>query len=54
MKSLYKALFGEFRDLVRGKHLLIVPSGSLTQPTFQVLVTKQPGADSDHKAGDSG
>ena len=43
---LYKALFGEVEDLIKGKHLLIVPSGALTQLPFQVLVT-QPPANSD-------
>jgi tetratricopeptide (TPR) repeat protein/CHAT domain-containing protein len=37
--ALYKALFGQVEDLIRGKHLLIVPSGPLTQLPFQVLVT---------------
>jgi tetratricopeptide (TPR) repeat protein len=36
---LYKALFGEVEDLISDKHLLIVPSGPLTQLPFQVLVT---------------
>jgi CHAT domain-containing protein len=39
---LYAALFGEVADLVKGKHLLIVPSGALTQLPFQVLVTAPP------------
>ena len=38
--KLYTALFGEVQDLIKGKHLLIVPSGPLTQLPFQVLVTK--------------
>jgi CHAT domain-containing protein/tetratricopeptide (TPR) repeat protein len=46
---LYSALFGEVRDLIAGKHLLIVPSGPLTQLPFQVLVTKPPTS-SDHRA----
>jgi CHAT domain-containing protein/tetratricopeptide (TPR) repeat protein len=37
--ALYKALFGQVEDLIRDKHLLIVPSGPLTQLPFQVLVT---------------
>ena len=37
--ALYKALFGGVEDLIRDKHLLIVPSGPLTQLPFQVLVT---------------
>lgn len=44
--TLYKALFGQVEDLIKGKHLLIVPSGSLTQLPLQVLVTHPPsGAD---------
>jgi len=42
--KLYTALFGKVQDLVKGKHLLIVPSGSLTQLPFQVLVTKAPSS----------
>ncbi len=38
--ALYKALFGEAEDLIKGKSLIIVPSGPLTQLPFQVLVTK--------------
>ena len=38
--KLYSALFGEVQDLIKGKHLLIVPSGPLTQLPFQVLVTR--------------
>src|SRR5215470_12023211 len=40
--ALYKALFGEVKDLVEGKHLIVVPSGPLTQLPFQVLVTRPP------------
>jgi CHAT domain-containing protein len=44
--ALYKALFGQVEDLIRDKHLLIVPSGALTQLPFQVLVTTEAnGAD---------
>lgn len=39
---LYKALFGEVEDLIRDKHLLIVPSGPLTQLPFQVLIAAPP------------
>ena len=46
--KLYAALFGEVQDLVNGKHLLIVPSGPLTQLPFQVLITKPPTS-SDHR-----
>jgi CHAT domain-containing protein/tetratricopeptide (TPR) repeat protein len=47
--KLYMGLFGEVQDLIKGKHLLIVPSGPLTQLPFQVLVT-QPAASGDHRA----
>jgi hypothetical protein len=40
--ALYVALLGEARNLVKGKHLLIVPSGALTTLPFQVLVTEPP------------
>jgi len=38
----YKALFGQIEDMIKGKQLLIVPSGPLTQLPFQVLVTGKP------------
>ncbi len=41
---LYTALFGQAEDLIKGKHLLIVPSGALTQLPFAVLVTAPPKA----------
>jgi hypothetical protein len=47
--KLYTALFGPVQDLIKGKHLLVVPSGPLTQLPFQVLVTRQP-AFSDRRA----
>jgi hypothetical protein len=37
--ALYKGLFGQIEDLIRDKHLLIVPTGPLTQLPFQVLIT---------------
>jgi hypothetical protein len=40
--ELYQALFGQARDLIKNKHLLIVPSGPLTALPFQVLVTDRP------------
>jgi CHAT domain-containing protein len=40
--ELYRTLFGQVEDLIRGKHLLIVPSSSLTQLPFYVLVTEKP------------
>ena len=46
--KLYQALFGQAEDLIKGKQLLIVPSGALTQLPFQVLVTAPP-ASGDHR-----
>jgi CHAT domain-containing protein/tetratricopeptide (TPR) repeat protein len=46
---LYKSLLGEARDMIKGKHLLIVPAGPLTQLPFQVLVTRPPPTSGDHK-----
>ena len=43
-QALYKALFGQVEDLIQGKHLLIVPSGALTQFPFQALVTAPPAS----------
>jgi CHAT domain-containing protein/tetratricopeptide (TPR) repeat protein len=40
--TLYKALFSPIEELIKGKHLLIVPSGALTQLPFQVLMTERP------------
>lgn len=37
--DLYKSLFGGIGDLVRGKHLLIVPSGSLTHLSERLDLT---------------
>jgi CHAT domain-containing protein/tetratricopeptide (TPR) repeat protein len=36
--AIYNALFGQIEDLIREKHLLIVPAGSLTQLPFHVLI----------------
>jgi len=41
--ALYKGLFGAIEDLIKGKHLIVAPSGALTQLPFQVLVTRPPG-----------
>jgi CHAT domain-containing protein/tetratricopeptide (TPR) repeat protein len=46
---LYKALFDGVEDLIKARHLLLVPSGALTQLPFAVLVTEPP-ANGDHKA----
>jgi len=46
---LYEGLFGEVEDLIKGKHLLIVPSGALTRLPFQVLVTAAPKSTEDQQ-----
>jgi CHAT domain-containing protein/tetratricopeptide (TPR) repeat protein len=38
--KLYNSLFGAVEDLIKGNHLVIVPSGALTQLPFHVLVTE--------------
>jgi CHAT domain-containing protein/tetratricopeptide (TPR) repeat protein len=40
--ELYVSLFGPVADLIRGKHLLVVPSGPLTSIPFHLLVTERP------------
>jgi CHAT domain-containing protein len=40
--DLYTSLFGNIEQLIKGKQLLIVPSGPLAQLPFQVLVTEKP------------
>src|SRR5262249_37636134 len=40
--ELYRALLGPIEDVIKNKHLLIMPSGALTQLPFQVLVTDKP------------
>jgi CHAT domain-containing protein/tetratricopeptide (TPR) repeat protein len=40
--ELYAALFGPVQDLIKDKHLLVVPSGPLTSLPFNVLVTEAP------------
>ena len=40
--ALYRALFSQVEELIRDKHLLIVPSGPLTTLPFQILVTDKP------------
>jgi tetratricopeptide (TPR) repeat protein/CHAT domain-containing protein len=40
--ELYRALLGSAEDVIKDKHLLIVPSGPLTSLPFNVLVTKPP------------
>jgi CHAT domain-containing protein/tetratricopeptide (TPR) repeat protein len=46
---LYKRLFGAVEEMIKGKHLLLVPSGPLTQLPFQALVTAPP-ASGDHRS----
>lgn len=46
---LYTGLFDQLQDLIKGKHLLIVPSGPLAQLPFQVLMARPPGP-GDHRA----
>ncbi len=41
--ALYKELLGPAEDLIKGKSLLVVPSGPLTQLPFQVLTGEAPG-----------
>ncbi|MGO9485859.1 MAG: tetratricopeptide repeat protein, partial [Rhodomicrobium sp.] len=48
--KLYQALFGQAEDLIKGKQLLLVPSGPLTQLPFQVLVTKAPASGDEKSA----
>ncbi len=43
--ALYKALFGQVEDLIKDKHLLLVPSGPLTRLPFQVLIVAPPSGD---------
>lgn len=45
--KLYRVLFGQVEDLIKGKQLLVVPSGPLTQLPFQVLVTAPPASGDD-------
>jgi CHAT domain-containing protein/tetratricopeptide (TPR) repeat protein len=40
--ELYTTLFAQVEDLIKDKHLLVVPSGTLTSLPFQVLVTEKP------------
>ena len=47
--ALYKALLGPVEDMIKGKHLLVVPSGPLTSLPFNVLVTEPPKAQLDER-----
>ena len=42
--GLYKALLAPVEDMIKDKHLVIVPSGSLASLPFNVLVTEPPNA----------
>ena len=46
--NLYKVLLGGFERVIAGKHLLVVPSGPLTQLPFHVLLT-EPATSADHR-----
>jgi CHAT domain-containing protein/Tfp pilus assembly protein PilF len=50
--ALYKALFGPAEDIIKGKRLLIVPSGPLSSLPFNVLVTEPPTVAIPRKLGD--
>lgn len=50
--QLYRALFGQVEDLLEGKHLLIVPAGSLTSIPFHVLVASPLANEQRALAGD--
>lgn len=43
--ELYRVLFGEAEELIKGKRLLIVASGALGSLPFHVLVTEKPTTD---------
>jgi len=45
--ALYSALFSGIEDLIKGKHLIIVPPSVLSQVPAQVLVTRAPDASLD-------
>jgi CHAT domain-containing protein len=40
--QLYQTLFGRLEDLIVGKHLLVVPSGTLSSVPLHALVTQKP------------
>jgi tetratricopeptide (TPR) repeat protein/CHAT domain-containing protein len=40
--ALYRALFGQVEDLIKGKHLLVALDGALTSLPLSVLVTEAP------------
>jgi CHAT domain-containing protein/tetratricopeptide (TPR) repeat protein len=52
--ALYRALFGPVEDVIAGKQLLIVPTGSFTTLPFEVLVTQKPADTNAAKANYQG
>lgn len=48
--DLYNGLLGGIRNVIKGKQLLIVPTGALSSLPFQVLVTKPPLPDQDYRS----
>lgn len=42
--ELYRAVFAQLEDVIKGKRLLIVPSGPLSSVPLHVLVTKKPNS----------
>jgi CHAT domain-containing protein/Tfp pilus assembly protein PilF len=40
--ALYRALFGEAEDLIKGRQLVIMPTGALTRLPFHLLVIEKP------------
>src|SRR5262249_43214514 len=48
--ELYRMLFGQVEDLIKGKHILAVPSGPLTTLPLQLLVPEPPASSAYAKA----
>ena len=42
--QLYRTIFGQIEEVIKDKHLLVVPSGALTALPFNVLITDPPDA----------
>jgi CHAT domain-containing protein/tetratricopeptide (TPR) repeat protein len=42
---LYQGVFGQIQDMIKDKHLLVMPSGALTSIPLQALVTEHFGTD---------
>ncbi len=49
--DLYAQLLGPVESIIKGKELIIVPSGPLTSLPWQVLVSEAPGPDGDQTGG---